>query len=141
MTFKFREIKLRADFAKMAAQRDFIVTLINAGKSKDEIQSLTKDCYGTKAYTRRAINKISANISAGGDGKDGRRGAVPWIRINSNIELIKTLVDDDGRITLDEMVEETNLSRTTIYRILKIDLGYSIDGSPSCCLLSKKWRE
>ncbi len=67
--------------SKMASQRNFIVTLIDGGKTTDAIQSLAKDCYGDKAYyTRRGINKIKAQINAGGNGKDGRTGPTPWVR-------------------------------------------------------------
>ncbi len=44
-----------AQIVNMVAQKDFIVTLINAGKSTDNIQSLMIDCYGDKAHTRRSI--------------------------------------------------------------------------------------
>ena len=49
----------------MISQRDFIVTLINAGKSTDNIQSLIIDCYGDKAYTMRSIRRIMATIAMG----------------------------------------------------------------------------
>ena len=119
-------MKYPARIPKMASQRNFIVTLINGGKTTDAIQSLTMDCYGDKAYTRRAINKIKAQINAGGDGKDGRTGSTPWVRTEDNIKLIKDLVDTDGRLTINEMVEETGLKRSTIHLILKVNLGYSI---------------
>ncbi len=48
-----------------------------------------------------------------------------------NIKLIKDLVDADGRLTIDEMVEETGLKRSTIHLIFKVNLGYSKFNSPA----------
>ena len=94
------------------------VTLFNTGKSTDFIQSMTVDCYGDKAFSRRHIRRIMTKIESGGDAKDGRTGFTPWIRTDSNIKLIKDLMDADGRLTLDEMAQEINLNRATIHRIL-----------------------
>ena len=122
--------KIRSKVRKVTHRPEFqllkISTLINSGKSTDVIQSLVIDCYGDQAFTRRSIRRIRSQVDSRGDGNDQRRGPSSWIRTNSNIDLIKNLVDQDGRLTIMEMAEMTNLSKTTIYRILKIDLGYSI---------------
>ena len=63
---------------EMSKQHDFIVTLINGGRdggsTVDEIASLTKDCYGDKAVTRKTIRNIARSIKEGKDGKDERVG-------------------------------------------------------------------
>ena len=56
-----------------------------------------------------------ATINAGRDIKDNRSGSVPWARTPSNVAVIKELVGADG---IDQMALETNMARSTIYRIL-----------------------
>lgn len=113
-------------FFIMSKQRDFIVTLFNGGKSLNSIENLVNDCYGDQAYTRRAIQKICKVITDGGDGKDQRRGAKPWIRTEANVGRVRDLIEADGRLTIDELEQETGLSHGTIWRILHYDLGLVI---------------
>ena len=65
---------------------------------------------------------FKVKISPGGGSKESRRGSSSWMGTNSNNELIKALVDVDGKTTLHEMVEQANLSKTTLYMIIIINL-------------------
>ncbi len=76
----------------MISQRDFIVTLINAGKSTDNIQSLIIDCYGDKAYTRRIRRLMLGEMAKTTD-------LNLLLGLTSNVAVIKELMDADGRLT------------------------------------------
>ena len=111
---------------KMSNQHDFILTLVKAGKSVYQVETLIKDSYGDQAFTKRSIQRIMKAVKEGGDGKDERSGSKPWVRTPDNIGLIHDLIKDNGRLTLHDLSLQTNMNETTIYRILTINLGLVI---------------
>ena len=73
--------------------------------------------------SRSQVYHIFDQLRSGHDGSDGRgKNKDPTVRIQANIQAVAELIEDDRRLTVREISEETGIPKTTIHDILVDDL-------------------
>eukprot|EP00096_Caligus_rogercresseyi_P013192 TRINITY_DN5875_c0_g1_i1.p1 TRINITY_DN5875_c0_g1~~TRINITY_DN5875_c0_g1_i1.p1 ORF type:complete len:174 (+),score=36.01 TRINITY_DN5875_c0_g1_i1:1358-1879(+) len=112
---------------KMPAPRNVIVDAFNAGLSISEAFDYLKAIYGNKPSLHRVIQKIFKDLRDSENGLDKRKQnrKTRLQRTEENINEVKSILDDDNRVTVREIHEATGLSQGTVHRILNQDLGLS----------------
>ena len=114
-----------SDVHSSEAQRANVFLLWKTGKITREILELLRATHGEQAMSERTIRRW---VEAFKDGRtnvsDEQRSGRP--RSFSRQHLIKeveTLLEDDARSTVRELADRTGSSSTTVFRVIKEDLG------------------
>jgi hypothetical protein len=108
---------------KMVQQRDIVVDFFKAGKSALECLRHLQDIYQDNALSRSQVYHIYDQLRSGHDGSDGRgKTKEPTVRTRANIEIVAHLIENDRRLTVRELSDESGIPKTTIHDILVHDL-------------------
>jgi len=101
-------------------QRGFIKTCVALGKTPIEIHNQLIEAYDDSAYSFSAVEKRVAYHRAGGESiEDAYRSGRPITGCTqANIDLVKTLIEENPRISYDILEEHSELSRGTLERII-----------------------
>lgn len=111
----------------MAEQYGAIKTYAKAGKTATEAYNLLKVAYGDKALSRTRVFDWFKQFKDGREDAESRagKGTPRRVRIDKNVEMVKNLINDDRRKSIEDVVSESGLSRGTIERIIHDDLHLS----------------
>lgn len=110
----------------MAEARGFIHPLIRAGKSAKEVNELRKEVLGTRAISTSQVYKLVKKHKNGESFEDTRgQHGTKTVRTDDMIATVEAIVEEDRRVTYQEIEEETGLSHGTVFTILHVDLGLS----------------
>ncbi len=111
----------------MDAQRATIQSYVKAGKTFTETFQFLQHAYKDKAMCRTAVFKWFRQFKRGRESFESLRGKhqKTLVRTDKNVALVKKIITDDGRLTLEDISLASGLSKTTAYRILRKDLGFS----------------
>jgi hypothetical protein len=101
-------------------QRGFIKTCVALGKTPIEIHNQLIEAYDDSAYSFSGVEKRVAYHRAGGESiEDAYRSGRPITGCTqANIDLVKTLIEENPRISYDILEEHSELSRGTLERII-----------------------
>jgi len=110
----------------MGKQRQLVVDLYKAGKSAKEAIATLNDIYGDESLHRGQVYRIFVDLKRGENGSDKRGwNTEKRVRVEKNIEAVRSMINDDRRVTIVDIEMATGLSRGTINRILHDDLRLS----------------
>ena len=108
----------------MTEVRRFVADLAMTGISYKEIKELQEKRWGDLALKKTQLYAIIKKVKAGKNAYDQRSlSSQRTKRTASSIAAVAAAIEDDRRFTIRSLVFVTGLSVTTIYRILKDDLG------------------
>ena len=108
----------------MTGVRDFVAGLARAGKDFAEIQDTVKKAFGDKALRRTQIYEVIRKVKASENTDDQRiRNPKKTKRDQSLITAIAAAVEQDRRVTIDNLAVANGVSHGTIYNILHDELG------------------
>lgn len=112
-----------ADFDK-TQWRSYIKFRTLLGKTSREIHDDLSTLMGHHAPSYSQVARWSASFKDGITSvEDGARAGRPITqRTDTNIEAVRTLVQEDPRIRIDDIIEITNIPRGSVQRILYEDL-------------------
>ena len=84
--------------------------------------------YGDKLSIRRTIQRVCKELRNDGDDKDKRKmfKGHKHQRTEENLNEIRKILDEDNRVTLQDICETTGMSMGTVHRAIKEDLGLSL---------------
>lgn len=128
MTFVSRVLFTRPrcrEFGMMMREHDFVIDLAKAGKMAKEIKELTDVAHGGKALTLQMIYKIVARVRKGEDAEDRRGRSRRRKRMPNMVKAVKTFVEEDRRVCMENIMEEFDISCGTVFNILHDDLELS----------------
>ena len=111
----------------MADQAMTIKTYVKAGKTTTEAYNLLKEAYGDQVLSRSRVFKWHCQFKEGQEDAQSRGGkATPRLAwAEENIELIRTLINEDRLKTIQELLSEFWINAFTIHSILHEDLQLS----------------
>jgi len=108
----------------MTAVRDFVAALARAGKGFGEIQDLVKKAYGDAALKKTAIYNIIKKVKAGKNTSDQRHlNPKKTQRTSKVVAAVAAAIQEDARVTMEQLEATTGASHGTISRILHDELG------------------
>ena len=108
----------------MARAHDFAVDLAKVGRSAKEIKQSLDVVYPDSAFYKAAIYDILKKVKAGQDASDQcDSNPVKTVRTPDFIEAVKLFIEQDRRVTVQELKEYFGCSRGTIQNVLHNDLG------------------
>ncbi len=108
----------------MTRVHDFAVDLAKLGKTAKEIKQSLDVVYPDSALSKTAIYDILKKVKAGQDASDQRHSnPVKTVRTPDFIEAVKLFIEQDRRVTVQELKEHFSCSRGTIQNVLHNDLG------------------
>lgn len=108
-------------------QRGVIWFLVKQGKSGAEILHDLTTVYGTHAFGKTTVYKWVERFKAGWDTTEDepRSGRPSTSTSTENIHRVQSLVDEDRRMTVEQIAEALGLSYGCVWNILHEDLGMS----------------
>ena len=91
------------------------------------LTDLLKEAYAGQALLRSLVFKWHRQFKEGREDAKSRRGKVTprLVRTEENIELIRTLINDDRRKTIQELSSQSGINAFTIHSILHEDSQFS----------------
>lgn len=105
----------------------FIATLAKNDVNATEIHRLLSTAWGEKNVIKlRRIQVLAREFKDGERNQCTRKpgsGRPLEVRTSDNVERVKELVEEDSRISLTAICDQTGLERTSCYTILTRDLG------------------
>jgi histone-lysine N-methyltransferase SETMAR len=106
-------------------QRCYIKTEWLRGTPAAQVHRQLVDAYGKDALCQRAVYKWYDRFKSGCTSTldEPRSGRPREVRTDSNIELIRGLLEIDPRWTCEEMADLSGIPSSSIHRILTEDLG------------------
>ena len=112
---------------KMADQTTIIKTYIKASKTATEAYNLLKEAYGDQGLSRSRVFKCHCQFKEGREDAQSQRGkATPClVWTEEKIELIRTLINEYRRKTIQELSSESGINAFTVHSILHEDLQLS----------------
>lgn len=102
-------------------QRSYIKIETLRGRTPTEIYDLLREVCGANTMNRSTISRWSAKFKRGQTSvEDDPRSGRPRTSLEAtNASIVATIIDEDRRLTLEEIAQEANLSKTSVQRIMK----------------------
>ena len=108
----------------MGKVRDFVAGLARAGKDFGEIEYTVKKSFGDKAVNRATIYRITKAVKDGKNTHDQRKfNATKTKRTQSLIAAVAAAVEEDRRVSIEDLAGAHGVSYGTIFNIIHDDLG------------------
>ena len=108
----------------MGKVRDFVAGLARAGKDFGEIEDTVKKSFGDKLVNRATIYRIIKAVKDGKNTDDQRKfNATRTKRNQSLIATVAAAVEEDRRVSIEDLAGAHGVSHGTIFNILSDDLG------------------
>ena len=108
----------------MGKVRDFVAGLARAGKDFGEIEDTVKKSFGDKLVNRATIYRIMKSVK---DGKNTdnqcKFNATKPNRTQSLIAAVAAAVEEDRRVSIEDLAGAHGVSYGTIFNIIHDDLG------------------
>ena len=101
-------------------QRTNIKFLVKPGKSGNEIREMLVQVYGDNAMKKTAVYKWVKHFSEGRESvtEEERSGRPATSRTEKNIAKVRQIVRRNRRVTVRIMVEQANIDKETVRKIL-----------------------
>ncbi len=108
----------------MTCTHDFVIDLARAGQRASKILELSRAAHGDQALSLNQIYWIIADVKSGKDATDKRhQNPKRTKRTNKVVEDVRTFVEEDQRVSLEDICSRFELSNGTVQNILHQDLG------------------
>jgi hypothetical protein len=108
----------------MTELRDFVAALARAGKSCKEIKPLIDRAYGDRNLSVSQINRIIKAVKDGKNTSDQRHSNAKKTKRTADIvAAVAAAVERDPQLSVRELATTHGLTYSTVYAILKDDLG------------------
>ena len=110
----------------MTRVHNFTCDLARAGKSVREIMATVEEAYPGEGLSLSQVYRLIKTVKEGKDDKDKRgKDKNKTIRKANLIQAVKADVEDDRRVTVQQLAEWHAVSLETIISVLHKDLGLS----------------
>ena len=110
----------------MTRVHNFTCDLARAGKSVREIMATVEEAYPGEGLSLSQVYRLIKTVKEGKDDKDKRgKDNTKTIRKANLIQAVKADVEDDRRVTAQQLAEWHSVSHGTIISVLHKDLGLS----------------
>ena len=106
--------------------RSVICFLLKDGKNAEQIYNELRAKEGRNAPSKTSVYRWIQYFKFGRETVLNlpRGGSDPWVITQENVDRVKALVDEDGRITVREIEDILKIPKTTVHRILDEYLKY-----------------
>ena len=110
--------------ATMGKVIDFMADLARAGKDFSEIEDTVKKSFGDKSVNRATIYRIIKAVKDGENTDNQRKfNATKTKRTQSLIASVAAAVEEDRRVSIEDLAGAHGVSYGTIFNIIHDDLG------------------
>ena len=108
----------------MEGLREFVINLARGGANRAKIETELALSFPDGSMSKSQINRIIAGVRDGADMKDGRGlSEVKTVRTPDNIAIGQRLIEEDRRISMEDLALMIGISKGTIHNILHLDLN------------------